>query len=142
MMRFMGDNVFALRGAISKERFEQSHIVCMTCIKPQVNALVTATQALLEAETLSANDGCIDEEEKQMLTDHVNACKRAVREFAVAFDGTRRRVSPDRVVSPDLQSESSFVYALSVYSRQAVDYTQDMIKVKKCNRQFPEIAPS
>ena len=63
MMRLMSDDVFAPWGSVSKGSFEQSHIDCLSCIKLQVNALVTAVQVLLEAATHSTGDGRIDEGE-------------------------------------------------------------------------------
>jgi len=127
LMLRMGDNVAALQVCVAKEDFGPTHAECMNGIRTEVTKLVSTTQVLLEASVKAANDGFISESEKAQLHGEATKAKEAARQLTTAFHVLRRRISPHKAVSPDLQSEYFFVYCLTVYTRYAVDYAEDLI---------------
>jgi len=127
MMKEMSDIVFALEVCLAREDFAPTHVTCMQAINEKVKQLVGAVKDLLRAATVAANDGRLDAQEKEHLEALVAKVKNALRDLAVFFDGTRRQLSPQKVITAELQSEAFFVQSLSVYARMAVEYTEGMI---------------
>lgn len=127
MMDRMQDNIYALFMCISKEDFGASHIECMIRIKDASRQVIATTKDLLMKATHAANDGAIDDDEKEELEGLITNCKDAVSNLAKAFNTTRMEISADEVISASLQSESFFVYCLSRYSRLAQEYTDHML---------------
>jgi len=127
MMR-MSDTVFSLQVCISKEDFGSTHIQLMSKIAPQVDALVKATKSCLLTATLAANDGFIDKDEAAGIESKIRDVEVSIGDLAVVFNDARKEISPDRRITDHLQSESFFVYCLSVYARRTMDYTQEMLE--------------
>lgn len=127
MMRSMCDNIFAMQVCIAKEDFGETHVGCMSAISDQVNNLCQAVKELLIKLTNSASDGAIDEDEEQALKDLAKAVSTALEALSIKFNETRKSICPEQVINTELQSESFYVYCLSVYARQAVDYTLQML---------------
>lgn len=127
MMKEMSDIVFALEVCISREDFAATHVTCMQGISEKVRQLVDAITDLLKCATMAANDGYLNAQEKEHLSNLVAKVKAAQKDLAVHFDGVRRQISPQKVITAELQSESFFVQCLSMYGRLAVEYTENMV---------------
>jgi len=128
LMTRMSDTVFSLQVCISKEDFGSTHIQLMGKIAPQVDALTKATKSCLRAATLAANDGFIDKFEAAAIESKIKDIEKSIGDLAVAFNDARKEISPDQRITVQLQSESFFVYCLSVYARRTMDYTQEMLE--------------
>jgi len=127
MMNGMSDTIFALLVCIEKEDFGESHIRCMEAVKGPVRALVNHIKSLLTEATKAANDGDISRNEEAHLNHMVEGAKKLLKDLAEAFHEKRMEISPDEALTSELQSESFFVYSLSVCTRTVIEYTENML---------------
>jgi hypothetical protein len=127
MMR-ISDTVFSLQVCISKEDFGETHDRIMPMISPKVRKLIDASKSCLMASTTAAADGSLDEEEASDMRAKIAEVRVATAELATVFNDARKEVMPDTKITAELQSESFFVYCLSIYARRIGDYAQELIE--------------
>jgi len=127
MMNKMSDTIFALLVCIEKEDFGESHVSCMEAIQGPVHALVNQTKSLLAEATQAANDGDISMDEEDHLAHMVEGTRKQLKDLAEVFHEKRMEISPNEALTPELQSESFFVYSLSVCTRTVIEYTEHML---------------
>merc|ERR1719316_204654 len=82
--------------------------------------VVTSSSRLLIKVSEAAGDGSIDGREKEELNKLKEVCLEKVSTLSVQFDGARKKFG--KAISPELLSESFFVFALSAYARKVSEY--------------------
>eukprot|EP00928_Gymnodinium_smaydae_P072978 TRINITY_DN56254_c0_g1_i1.p1 TRINITY_DN56254_c0_g1~~TRINITY_DN56254_c0_g1_i1.p1 ORF type:complete len:882 (+),score=135.34 TRINITY_DN56254_c0_g1_i1:109-2754(+) len=127
MLGVMVDNVFAMQICISKEDFQESHTLCMNMIDAEVHKLIDIVKELLVAATQASGDGSVSPSEENTLRSLSSGATKALEDLALAFDRARKKICPHQVINAQLQSESFYVYCLSVYARNAIEYTDLLI---------------
>lgn len=137
MMKKLADIVFALQVCVRKEDFEPTHMKFVSqevdcdgtqrSVGSQATKTAKSTGQLLVLVTQAAIDGEIDESEKRALSNAIAEVNGDILDLAKRFDKFRRLESPHQLVNPEFQSESFFVYCLSLYGRYAVNFAESVV---------------
>lgn len=128
LVKTMCDNMLSMQIAMAKEDFAPSHVTCMQKIDAPVKFLLIQTRNLLKAATDCAAVGVINDEKKSELQALIDETRRTIVDLGQCFNKTRREMFPEKVINPDLQSESFFVYCMSAYARHAMEFTYLMLE--------------
>lgn len=125
MLNKIYDILYSMMIAMAAEDFGASHTSLMKDIENAAVEMVERTGILLVYVTRSASDGNVDGGEKADIEGLIRGVQQSTKQLAMKFDSSRKKFGPG--VSEELLSESFFVFSLSCYGRQVVEYATMLI---------------
>lgn len=120
MLDSVFDILHALHIALATEDFGESHKRCMNAIGGASQNLAEKVGVLLMYVTHAAGDGSISGGEAAELQSLVRDVEQAKKNLAMKFNDYRKTQA--KQISPEILSESFFVFALSAYGRKVCEY--------------------
>lgn len=130
LLQSIDKRLLGLKVCVFREEFSEAHRQAMTPVRSILLEVACSVGDLLMAATVAAADGSFNDSEREMLVARIAHVQGNVSKLAQMWHFVRKGDENDRrdALSPDLLTESFFIFEVSAYARLVSEFTKDMVE--------------